>query len=153
MKIVDWVFYFPSEMLRIIISGREYSVMCEDYCVIFNTWEGGYYGFIKWIFHVVFSIYKILEKKISTILPWKNTNVFFFAAELFGWIHQKIILDIFIKGDIDLFLNFIGLPERSFIQILYPITDAALEFHLSRYWFVTFSHSFRGPYSILVVQV
>ena len=48
MKIVDYVFLF-SIMLRIIISGGEelYSVMCEDYCVIFNTWEGGYYGFIK----------------------------------------------------------------------------------------------------------
>ena len=152
MKIVDWVFYFPSEMLRIIISGREYSVMCEDYCVIFNTWEGGYYGFIKWIFHVVFSIYKILEKKYQQYHHGK-TRMFFSLLQNFGWIYQKIILDIFIKGDIDLFLNFIGLPERSFIQILYPITDAALEFHLSRYWFVTFSHSFRGPYSILVVQV
>ena len=43
------MFFIFHLMTRIIISGGEelYSVMCEDYCVIFNTWEGGYYGFIK----------------------------------------------------------------------------------------------------------
>ena len=41
-------FFVSSLMERIIISLSEelYSVLCEDYCVIFNTWEGEYYGFI-----------------------------------------------------------------------------------------------------------
>ena len=54
-------FFVSSLMERIIISLSEelYSVLCEDYCVIFNTWEGEYYGFIKWIFHGVLMIIKV----------------------------------------------------------------------------------------------
>ena len=82
-----WLCFLFSIMLRIIISGGEklYSVMCEDYCVIFNTWEGGYYGFIKWIFHVVFSIYKILgnKEKLVNNITKENHDCFYERSKTF----------------------------------------------------------------------
>ena len=54
MKIFTFLF-FPDKIILLLVfilsfsagsRERESAPMCKDYCVIFNTWEGEYHGFI-----------------------------------------------------------------------------------------------------------
>ena len=93
-----FLFYFIWCWELLFLLGRNCIQSCVKIIVsYFNTWEGGYYGFIRWIFHVVFSIYKILgNKKLVNNITREHQDLG--TSRLF-------LLEIFIKWDIDLFFN------------------------------------------------